>query len=105
VSFWKAYGLPEPVPEYRFHPVRKWRFDFAWPLHMIAMEIEGGIWTRGAHVRAIHFMSDMEKYNEAAKMGWRVFRFTPQQYNKGIATDFLRGVFHVPETAEGADAD
>lgn len=95
MSFWKAYDLPEPFPEYRFHPKRKWRFDFAWPSQHVAMEIEGGIWTKGAHVRAIHFMSDMEKYNEATKLGWKVFRFTPQQYNKGIAMDYLREIFHV----------
>ena len=89
MSFWKAYGLPEPVPEHKFHPVRKWRFDFAWIQQKVAVEIEGGIWTHGAHVRALHYISDMEKYNEAAKLGWRVFRFTPQQYKKGVVQSFL----------------
>jgi very-short-patch-repair endonuclease len=92
VSFWTTCGLPEPVPEYKFHPTRKWRFDFAWIEHHVALEIEGGIWTRGAHVRGKHFLSDMEKYNEAGKLGWRVFRFTPQQYKHGIAHAFLREV-------------
>jgi|SRR5579864_2844161 len=92
---WKYYGLPEPIAEYRFHPNRKWRFDWAWPFQMIAVEQEGGIWNRGAHVRGRHFLSDMEKYNEATKKGWRVFRFTPEQLKKGTAQAFLTGVFHV----------
>lgn len=35
-------GLPEPVREFRFHPVRGWRADFAWPEHKLLLEIEGG---------------------------------------------------------------
>jgi hypothetical protein len=28
----RAARLPLPVPEYRFHLVRRWRFDLAWPV-------------------------------------------------------------------------
>lgn len=31
------------IPEYRFHPTRKWRFDFAIPHIKVAIEIEGGL--------------------------------------------------------------
>jgi len=70
--------LPKPEAEVRFHPVRKWRFDFAWPEHKIALEIEGGIWTAGRHTRGSGVVKDLEKYNPAASMGWLVFRTTPQ---------------------------
>ncbi len=73
----RAAGLPAPVQEYLFHPVRKWRFDLAWPAHRVALEIEGGVWTRGSHVRGPRFLSDMEKYNEAGLAGWLVLRCTP----------------------------
>lgn len=72
-------GLPAPVPEYRFHPTRKWRYDYAWPDHRIALEIDGGIWTGGRHTRGAGYLGDMEKLNAAALLGWRVFRCTPQQ--------------------------
>ena len=68
-----------PIPEYRFCPERKWRFDYAYVEQKIAIEQEGGIWNNGAHVRGKHFLSDMQKYNMAAKMGWRVLRYTPDQ--------------------------
>jgi len=42
-----APTYPEPVREYRFHPKRKWRFDFAWPDCQVAVEIEGGVWRAG----------------------------------------------------------
>lgn len=67
------------TPEYRFAAPRKWRFDFAAPDIMLAIEVEGGIWNYGRHNRASGYIKDMEKYNQAAASGWRVLRFTPQQ--------------------------
>ncbi len=72
----RAEGLPEPEREYRFHPTRRWRFDFAWPEKMLAVEIEGGTWSRGRHTRGAGFEADCEKYNAATLLGWRVLRFT-----------------------------
>jgi len=62
--------------EYRFHPERKWQFDFALPERKIALEVEGGIWSSGRHTRGGGFDADCEKYNAAAMMGWRVLRIT-----------------------------
>jgi hypothetical protein len=87
------WDLPEWEPEFRFHPVRKWRFDYAWPMFKVAVEIEGGIWVRGAHVRGGHFLSDAEKYNNAGLLGWRVFRFTPRQLRSGEALTLMKLVF------------
>ena len=67
------------VAEYKFHPVRKWRFDYAVPDLMIAVEIEGGTWIKGRHNRAEGYQKDMEKYNMAQLMGWKVLRYTPEQ--------------------------
>ena len=42
LAAWKEYsGCPdhEPESELRFHPERKWRFDFAFPDHMVAVEL------------------------------------------------------------------
>jgi len=71
----KTFGIPEPEREYHFHPTRRWRFDGAYPDKKIAFEIEGGVYQRGRHTRASGFIGDCEKYNEAARLGWRVFRF------------------------------
>ena len=71
--------------EHKFHPVRRWRFDFAIPEKMLPIEVEGGLFTNGRHNRAAGYMGDMEKYNAAVKLGWRVLRFTPQQVQKGQA--------------------
>ena len=72
--------IPEPTKEHRFHPVRKWRFDYAWPSHRCALEIDGGQWVArgGRHNRD----SDREKLNHAAADGWRVLRFSTQQVER-----------------------
>ena len=72
----------ECVKEYRFHPKRRWRFDYALPRHKIAIEVEGGVWIGGRHTSAVGFLKDMEKYNTATLMGWRVFRTTPDNLYK-----------------------
>ena len=73
----KAMGL-NPVHEYRFHPVRKWRFDFAFPEQKVAVEIEGGTFgkCKSRHTTGTGYEKDCEKYNTAILNGWRVFRFT-----------------------------
>ena len=67
------------VAELRFHPARRWRFDYAIPELKIALEVEGGIYTGGRHTRPKGFLGDIEKYNTAATMGWMLLRTTPSQ--------------------------
>ena len=69
--------LPEPETEFRFHPKRRWRFDLAWPEQQVAVELDGGVWGRGRHVRAKGFEADHEKINAAIERGWVVLRYTP----------------------------
>jgi hypothetical protein len=78
-------GLPAPQREFIFHKKRKWRFDLAWPDLLIAVEVEGGIWTGGRHVRGEGYEADCEKYNEAQLAGWMVLRFTPGMIKRGKA--------------------
>jgi hypothetical protein len=82
----------EWLPEFVFHSDRQWRFDYLiWNEQgRFALEIEGGAWTRGRHTRGKGFIADMEKYNFAAIMGYRVLRFTPDQILKGVVLEFLR---------------
>ena len=88
-------GIEAPETEWIFHPTREWRFDFAFP-HMIpplAIECEGGTWSRGRHVRGKGFEKDLEKYNAAALLGWRVLRFTGDMVRDGRAIDVIVEAF------------
>lgn len=77
--------LPPPEREFRFHPERRWRIDFAWPGVMLAVEIEGGIWTGGRHTRGAGVLGDMEKYNALSMAGWRLLRFDGDSVRSGQA--------------------
>jgi hypothetical protein len=63
-------GLPAPLAEYKFHTVRKWRFDRAWPELKLALEIDGN----GRHNTIAGMANDDEKINEAIILGWSVLR-------------------------------
>lgn len=67
-------AFPDAVPEYKFHPKRRWRIDWFLPEVNVGIEIEGGIWTHGRHTRPSGFLKDVEKYNIAALMGIKVYR-------------------------------
>ena len=75
--------------EFRFHPTRKWKFDFLLPDFHIAIEIEGGSWTQGRHTRGAGFQADLDKYNQATAMGYRVLRFSTRDALTGRAKAFL----------------
>ena len=94
----RSLGLPEPEREYQFHPTRKWRFDFAWPSKMIAVEVEGGIWSGGRHTRGAGFVADCEKYNAAAELGWRVFRYPGGIVKNGEAVNQIERILEQSES-------
>ena len=91
-AFAATHGLPTPVREYRFAPPRRWRFDFAWldVGVMVALEIDGGVWTGGRHGRGKGFIADQEKLNEAAILGWKVIRCVPADVKSGAVFATLR---------------
>ena len=84
-ALWAAVApgdLPAPVAEFRFHPTRRWRFDYAWPDRHVAAEIDGGQYAcfgGGRH----NTDRDRAKLNTAAALGWRVLRFS----HTALATD------------------
>jgi len=94
-SFWLMFGYPAPKLEFKFHPDRRWRFDFAWEEKKIAIEVQGGLFIGGAHSRGAYIVKSQEKYNNAALMGWRIFYFQPKEFNNGIATEILDQVFGI----------
>jgi len=87
----KAASLPAPVPEYRFAPPRRWRFDQAWPGLMVAAEYEGMARRGGKsrHTTITGYANDCEKYNESAILGWLVIRVTALHVQSGQAWEWI----------------
>ena len=80
------------IKEHRFHPVRKWRFDFACLEKRVAVEIAGGVFSGGRHTRGVGYINDMEKYNTAVELGWKILRYTPDQIKKTKHLDQIKRV-------------
>lgn len=91
----RAAGL-NPVAEFRFSPDRHWRSDYAFPEpdKMLLIEFEGvtyfgknkdGSMRLGRHQSAKGYVRDIEKYNAAALLGYRVLRFSADMVTSGRA--------------------
>lgn len=113
-----APDLPRPEREFEFDPNRRWRLDRAWPAYKVAVELEGGTYSRpvrchncGTEVRAIRksgepgkrmrtggfhqtsrYLSDREKYNRLALDGWTLLRFVHEDVidNPGVMSETIR---------------
>ena len=84
------------IEEYMFHPTRKWRFDFANPEAKIAVECNGGQWTKSGHSSGRGLQRDAEKTNAANALGWTVYTLTTSMLSKreaiGNVAEILRVV-------------
>lgn len=73
-------------------PPRLWRWDFFCPARNIAIEIDGGTFTKGGkggHSRGAQSARDSLKRNEAEIDGLTVLRFDVNMIRHGIAIDFI----------------
>lgn len=97
----KREGVPPPCEEWIFASPRKFRFDFAWPEVRLALEVEGGIFTKQAHGSITGILRDMEKYNLAAANGWRVLRVTPAQLCDLQTLAMIAKAYHYGDQSRG----
>lgn len=92
----RAADLPPFEEEHKFHPLRRWRLDYAWPELRLAVEVEGAVHGQrcgkcgktlagGGHTRGAGFVKDCEKYNAAAVLGWTVLRVHRDSIDDGTA--------------------
>lgn len=70
--------------EFRPWKDRRFRFDFKLD-NKVLVEVQGGIWIKGAHSSGIGISRDAEKSCLAAADGYRVMPVTPAMIKKGTA--------------------
>lgn len=80
-------GLGGYVRNHRFDPRRRLELDFAWLVPRVAIEVQGGIHSRGAHVRPKGYQRDAEKSRRAQLMGWLVLPCTAEDVRTGAIVE------------------
>lgn len=79
ISVLEASGL-NYESEFIFSKERKFRFDWAVPQLCIAIEYEGIFSEKSGHTTLSGYKKDVEKYNLATKLGWKILRYTADNY-------------------------
>ena len=82
-------GLRKRLQE---HGLKDWRFDFAWPDLMFAVEVEGGAHVNGRHNRGKGFEEDLTKYHHAMRLGWTVYRCGAHLVNNWDAAKLIHRI-------------
>lgn len=78
-------GVLWPQREVQPVPDRRWACDFVWSAQRLIVEVEGGTFSGGRHVRGQGFADDCVKYNTLTLRGWRVLRITGAHIKSGEA--------------------
>lgn len=76
----KAHGIGGYHRQFRFHPVRKWAADFAWPVSRFIVDIDGMLFKPGpgGHTSPAGIRRDYERDLAAMALGYRVLRLTSE---------------------------
>lgn len=80
-------GLPNPVRQFHVYPLTAllskkprrlvpWRYDFAWPERKLLVDVQGGVFIRGRHVRGAGYERDCRKHSHAVLQGYSVLTVT-----------------------------
>jgi hypothetical protein len=96
--------MPGYDKEVTFHPVKKWRFDYAWLDLKVALEVHGGVFANGRHTRGKGFTEDKVKMNNAQLLGWIVIEVTKAQVINGQMLIWIKDAIllrgkHAPDQA------
>jgi len=81
-NVWQRCGGPELIKESKVCQERKWHNDYLHEATRTVIELDGGIYTNGRHVRPKGFIEDCVKLNTATMLGYRLIRIPT-----GMATD------------------
>jgi hypothetical protein len=74
------------LPEYHFNKSKQfgekdWRNDYFIPELNLAIEVEGGIWSNGGHLRPAMYLDNLNKYNGVTMAGIRLLRIDTDRLN------------------------
>lgn len=96
----RVAGLEPPTQQYRWHPLRNWTTDIAYPEHKLLFEVQGGVYMvgKGSHTYGDGYINDCRKLNEAQLLGYQMYYLPAPWVDTGEALRYV-------ETALGRKSD
>lgn len=89
ITLWRSlHPSIELESEVLLIPTRKYRVDFAHLISKTVIEVQGGVWGRGAHSTGKGLNRDYEKYNFLQLEGFSVFQLSSDM----IKEDWLNAI-------------
>lgn len=85
----ERHGIPLGEAQYRIVPGRLYTWDRAWPDQRVCVEVQGAVWTNGAHSRGSGVQRDCMKASMAAALGWRCLPVTREMIESGQAVELI----------------
>lgn len=85
IQYWTQQQFQELFPfveEYRYHPVRRWRLDFANLEYKLGIEVQGSGWGHGGSAKSL--ASDIEKQQQLALLGWTLIPVAASAVTKNV---------------------
>lgn len=91
---WEQLGLDgsDLTTEYHWHPIRKWRFDVAFPSRKVAVEFVG---MGFGHQRIGALANEHERENAAVELGWRILQIDNARMSMTRLPAFIEQVCRV----------
>jgi phage replication-related protein YjqB (UPF0714/DUF867 family) len=71
LELWEKFEGPSLVPQFKFHPKRKWRVDFFADYHNLLIELHGNHYSKSGHTSINGIERDREKAFAAFCLGYR----------------------------------
>ncbi len=103
LSIWLSnFPNHKPLTQLQFHPTIQWKFDFAWPMRKLAVEVQG---MGPGHVGLIAMTRDYNKHRAAMIHGWKVVYLTKNhllpEKSEDVCFDIARLMGLNPQTPSG----
>ena len=104
-AIWQMLDGPPLEKEFKFHDKRKWRNDYLHRPTRTIIELDGGVYNGGRHVRPKGFIDDCVKLNEATMLGYFLIRiptgFATEHYIGRIIDHLRTAQNDQPKTTDG----
>ena len=75
------FNIPPPRTQVHPSPNVDWRFDFAWPDKMLAVEIQG---YGAGHTSYLSMLKDYKKHNFSVSEGWTILYFMSEHLSPSM---------------------